>query len=771
MRQWRLRTSLILLLVVTILITFTIVGSSLLAVRLPAISQDMISTVQQQSLSLSRVVEQLLVGLESRLGTGIRLIEKKAVDQQQLLDALLAEDGFSAVYLLTKEGRVRVLALSGQSVSQRSALVGLDLSGTELFQAAKKRQGAVWSDRYLSVLRAQPVVGVAFALPDGVLVAELNSDDLAQTIQAAALQAGSLVLVVDSHGDWVADQGLNKSLRFHNWGDELSRLAAVVGTERAYLDVHSVSHYAGHSHSAKLGWSFVVATPAYWENPRYRSTILLVIGGLFSSLFFGSLIAPLWAKIIARPLNDIIHRTQALADGRDEEDAFPKGRISELNQLSSNLEHMSNSIRQREMALRLSEERLRATIETTPSLAIQWYDRSGRVVYWNPASEVFYGYSAAEAIGRKIDELIVSPEIGKAFMDFIKRIEQTGEVVGPVEVPTVHKNGRVLEVLCTVFSIPDAAHGKLYACMDVDLSAVKQAEVALRQLNSELEERVTERTQDLKVSNSDLTKAMLRLQLTQAELIQSEKLAALGGLVAGIAHELNTPIGNGVMAVTTLRELAQTFRSEVENGLKRSSLIAFVDNVDNANLIAERNLQRAADLVASFKQVAVDQTSSQYRQFKLSDVVAEILLTLQPTLRRTPYEIKVAVPDEIIFASYPGPLGQVLTNLINNAVKHGFDQRDRGVINIRAEVTEPGWIKLQVQDDGQGIPASLLPRIFDPFVTTRLGSGGSGLGLHIVFNTVTGLLCGQINVTSEEGIGTTFEMSLPMQVAETRQGS
>ncbi|HPW82985.1 MAG TPA: HAMP domain-containing sensor histidine kinase, partial [Rhodoferax sp.] len=177
-----------------------------------------------------------------------------------------------------------------------------------------------------------------------------------------------------------------------------------------------------------------------------------------------------------------------------------------------------------------------------------------------------------------------------------------------------------------------------------------------------------------------------------------------------------------------------------------------------------RNLQRAADLVVSFKQVAVDQTSSQRRRFELSEVVHEMVISLGPTLRRTPYEVVLDVPKiGLLLDSYPGPLGQTLGNLINNAVMHAFDGRQNGTIRITGYRDVNGWIALRVEDNGQGIPAALLPRIFDPFVTTKMGRGGTGLGLHIAYNAVTTLLGGTLTVHSVQGQGTTFELHLPEQ--------
>jgi signal transduction histidine kinase len=200
----------------------------------------------------------------------------------------------------------------------------------------------------------------------------------------------------------------------------------------------------------------------------------------------------------------------------------------------------------------------------------------------------------------------------------------------------------------------------------------------------------------------------------------------------------------------------------MEEGLRRSTLIEFVDRLEDGTEIAVRNLQRANDLIASFKQVAVDQTSVQRRRFRLAALVHEILVTLNPTIRRTPFRVDVEVPEELVLDSYPGPLGQVLTNLLTNAVGHGLEGRSQGTIRIAARMLDEAQVLLEVVDDGAGIPPELRERIFDPFVTSKLGRGGTGLGLHIVWNTVTVVLGGSIAVDSDPGQGTGFRIVLPL---------
>jgi PAS domain S-box-containing protein len=302
-----------------------------------------------------------------------------------------------------------------------------------------------------------------------------------------------------------------------------------------------------------------------------------------------------------------------------------------------------------------------------------------------------------------------------------------------------------------------------------DITEKFNNELAIHDLNVNLEHRVVERTNALQQANKELASTLETLKRTQEDLVRSEKLAALGSLVAGIAHELNTPIGNTLMVATTLIDQTDVFSVSFESGLKRSALEGFIHDVSRAGDIMVRNLRRAADLVTSFKQVAVDQTSSQRRQFNLAEVVGEIVLTLWPLLKKTVFTVVQEIDEEITMDSYPGPLGQILTNLVNNALIHGFEGRTTGTILITGRLIGSDWVELCLSDDGIGITPDNLKHIYDPFFTTKMGSGGTGLGLNIAHNIMSGVLGGKIGVQSEVGQGTKFTLTLPRDAPVTIQ--
>jgi ligand-binding sensor domain-containing protein/signal transduction histidine kinase len=286
-----------------------------------------------------------------------------------------------------------------------------------------------------------------------------------------------------------------------------------------------------------------------------------------------------------------------------------------------------------------------------------------------------------------------------------------------------------------------------------DINALKRAEEALRALNEELELRVERRTADLRAANLELQHALDRLTLTQRQLVESEKLASLGGLVAGIAHEINTPLGIGVTAASHLAEEANRLSKLLrENRLGRSDLDRFQHAARESAELILRNLQRADRLVKSFKQVAVDQSTEDRRVVELGSCVNEIITTLGPTLKKTPHRIVLDCAQPVICETAPGALYQIITNLVMNSLAHGFVDDRAGTILLKIRHDEQG-IVIDYQDNGVGMEELTRTRIFDPFFTTRRGQGGSGLGMHIVYNLVTQSLGGSIRVDSAPGQG------------------
>ena len=263
------------------------------------------------------------------------------------------------------------------------------------------------------------------------------------------------------------------------------------------------------------------------------------------------------------------------------------------------------------------------------------------------------------------------------------------------------------------------------------------------------------------------SRAYAQLQLAQAQLVEREKMAALGSLVAGVAHELNTPLGNALLLTSTLNERVQALPAQPESAeAGAQTLTELTDLMRQAGRLIERSLRSAALLVSSFKQVAVDQTTDRRRNFDLAVLVCELAATLRPQLLPHHHELVVEIPPDIEFDSYPGPLSQVLTNLILNAQQHGLAGRNHGRISIVAARWRKAEVLIDVSDDGAGITKADLRRVFEPFFTTRLGGGGTGLGLSVSYNIVTAMLGGSIQASSPPGGGARFRIVLPLNAPD-----
>ncbi len=272
-------------------------------------------------------------------------------------------------------------------------------------------------------------------------------------------------------------------------------------------------------------------------------------------------------------------------------------------------------------------------------------------------------------------------------------------------------------------------------------------------VNETLEKRVLSRTQVITEKNHQLKQLLDELQVTQGELIESEKMAALGGLVAGVAHEINTPVGISLTGMSHIQTLLDDLLEKYGKGeMTEADFNEFSENATEVLKATLASLRRAANLVKSFKQVAADQTHLEKRQFNVHEYVDEVLLSLRNQLKQTKHHIEVMIDETLVINSYPGAFSQILTNLISNSLMYAFDSQDEGLIQIEAKL-EDGKFILVYGDNGKGIDKSIRDKIFEPFFTTGRGQGGTGLGLNIVHNIVTTQLNGTIEaVYPEKGV-------------------
>jgi signal transduction histidine kinase len=330
-----------------------------------------------------------------------------------------------------------------------------------------------------------------------------------------------------------------------------------------------------------------------------------------------------------------------------------------------------------------------------------------------------------------------------------------------VEIDFRARNGRVVHGL-TSSRIVNVQGERILLFTLIDITALRNAQDEIQRMNVELEARVATRTETLAQSNRELEQALTSVKTMQSELVRAEKMAALGSLVAGVAHELNTPIGNSVTVASTLQFQINALVDDIKNNtLRRSSLQSFAETAVHGTDILLRALNQADHLISSFKRVAVDQSSDLRRQFDVRTVLSEVCVTLEPMYKKRPFTLEMRAEDGLEMGSYPGALGQCITNFVSNSLQHAFEHRDQGHMMLIAQSLNSETVQIIYRDDGAGMTPATLKRVYDPFFTTKLGQGGSGLGMNIVYNIVREVLGGSIHMESSPNTGTTITLELP----------
>ena len=455
------------------------------------------------------------------------------------------------------------------------------------------------------------------------------------------------------------------------------------------------------------------------------------------------LIGLIIVRSVTRPLRELDGVIAAVAEGdyrRPVPDQDAPDQFGALARTLATVRDHAESRQRGERELEAHERRWRVVLENSPvGITIVAADTLKRL-YVNPRFVEQLGVDGVEAaLAQTYDPSFANPaEIPL----LAERARREGKVSN-YEIERRRADGSVW------WSVLHARHIEVdgqaaFIVWHYDITERREAEAALREAKERAEAALTD------------------LGTAQQTLIQSEKMASLGGLVAGVAHEINTPLGINLTSASLLADESRRLAAALETGvLRRSDLARFLELALESSDLLLANSQRAADLMKSFKQVAVDQTSDDRRIFNLAEYIGEVLTSLRPRLRRSSAEVSVNCPSGLMVEGYPGPLAQVLTNFVMNSLIHAYGPDQAAHLAINVTCPAPDEVCLVYSDDGKGIAADALPKIFDPFFTTNRDGGGSGLGLDIVRTLVTKRLHGRIEVTSHPGQGTSFTVHFP----------
>ncbi|WP_051340113.1 ATP-binding protein [Azospirillum halopraeferens] len=455
-----------------------------------------------------------------------------------------------------------------------------------------------------------------------------------------------------------------------------------------------------------------------------------------------------WAigQSIGRPLNGLMNTMNAIAGGDYDRPVHGTAVGDEIGAMARTVAvfRENAAVRRRMEAEREAQERRwRTMLESSPvGISIICAHTHARL-YSNPKFDALFGIvDHPSALEWPVAESFVDPaDVRRMLEEYGAR----GEVSG-LEVQRRRLDGTTWWCLLDVRSMEYDGR-PAYIVWHYDVTDRHRAAV------------------DLRAAKERAETALAELRETQQSLIQAEKLASLGGLVAGVAHEINTPVGITVTAASLLADETRALSGRFAEGtVRRSDLQRYLDLADEATARILANADRAASLIHSFKQVAVDQTHDDRRTFDFGTYIREVLVSLGPRLKPSGTVVEVDCPDGVVIDGYPGPVAQVITNLVINALVHAFEPGQSGRIRVCVRPLDGDEVEMVFADDGRGIPAEVLPKIFDPFFTTNRGRGGTGLGLNIVYNIIQQTLRGRLAVDSRVGEGTTFTLRFPRRM-------
>lgn len=496
----------------------------------------------------------------------------------------------------------------------------------------------------------------------------------------------------------------------------------------------------------ELTWRIVIIIP----ESDLMGAIRTRNNSMFSILIAISIIGLIFVlTLLTHITNPIIENTRIatkIASGTwDVPIPDKKERIVEINALSSAITTLRNNLKASFEEIKFKEERYRSLVENVETM-IYSLSPEGVFLSINHSAEKELKANRSEIIGKHYSEIFKHSQNINQIDDLMKRTKNK-KVKQHVQLDSINRDGKRIILSVTLIPLLNA-HNEivLYIGANTNITDLIEAQEHIENLHASENERlahlVEQRTKEL--------------EHVMSELVNKEKLASLGSLVSGIAHEINTPLGVSVSAASLLESKTRDVITALKsNQLHKDTLIDYINNVDETEQILSNNLKRASNLVKSFKDIAVNQSIEEKINFNVYDYIQSILLSLKHEYKHKNHTFEVKCPKDLYLYSYSGAFSQILTNFIMNSIIHGFKDKIAGHVIIEVIETD-STVKLIYSDDGAGMTKDVLKRIFEPFYTTNRGQGGSGLGLNVVYNIVTGQLDGKINCTSKPNSGTIF---------------
>ncbi|MCL9781338.1 ATP-binding protein [Vibrio sp. S4M6] len=519
-----------------------------------------------------------------------------------------------------------------------------------------------------------------------------------------------------------------------------------------------------------VGKLFVAATLDEVYDRIFNKTLLILVTQAIKTFVVSIVILWLIYVLVIRHINKLANYTKNMDLTPDGTPLLLDGRVhspnssDELDILTSSINEMREKIideleAKKQSNVQLQQERdFSTTIIKTSSTIICCLNEDFTISSINPSGEKITGLDSNKLLGRNWLNLFARDDNKQGIVD---KIRSSGKIKD-LEIVMMSHAGH----LCTLIwnFIPFLQNDELeyYIGFGYDVTDLKEVQAEFKLLNEQLEQKVAERTASLEQSNEQLTNAVTELKQTQDILVESEKMASLGELVAGVAHEVNTPLGVCVTASSFLKEQTEIFEGKYkEETLTENDLVDFLACINDSSDILSNSLNRASELIKSFKQVAVDQSSEASYNFNMAENLGQVIASLHHKIKKASCEVIIDCEKSLNITSYPGSFVQIYSNLIINSVIHGFDDWDGEKKIFISIKKQDDYLYIDYRDTGKGLDPDIAHRIFDPFVTSKRGLGGSGLGTHVVYNLVVQLLKGKIDCNAEVNQGVQFNIVIP----------
>lgn len=664
------------------------------------------------------------------------------------------------------------------------AYEGYDVLTRPWYAPVKKQPKPQWSDIYvnadekmeITISSLVPVFNKTGAFI-GVADTDVKLNGINAFLKANPTKGTGVIFIVDKDWNLIAQSGIepvmnlvkddkgNSAVEFikaFDYDSEMIRTTAQylkdhsgVGKEVQQVDAVSDKLYVQMSEVSalsQLGWKVITVIP---ENDlmgtvKNHQNMSLMVIVLMASVV--GLIGALVVSKVVQPIKQSAEAAVGISHGDFEHELVHSFLpISEVDELMEAFKDMSMSLKDSFEKIQISEEKYRTLVENIDDM-IYSVTPNYKFIAINQRFEKEIDLERKAIIGKGIEAVFTDPAELKFWKEQVDRVVATKEKYTFQYAKVLKDEKRHVYNVNLIPMINLLGRVDMILGSNSDITELVEAQEEIQELH-EMEKAKLEKMVDARTTE---------LKFAMDELIEKEKMASLGGLVSGIAHEINTPLGVSVSAASYLKSIYDQLVVQMQNGtMTKSQLIEFLRNLEETANILNTNLYRAAELVKSFKEISVNQITEDLSYFNFKEYVDMILLSLKHEYKNSGHLITVNCNENLVVKSYPGVYAQIFTNLVMNALIHGLKDTEAGEIQIDVQ-KEEGHLIVQFFDNGLGIPSEALPKIFEPFYTTNRGKGGSGLGLNVVYNLVTGKLNGKITCSSKLGEGTRFTMRVPL---------